>query len=363
MKIALYGVVLALGSLSLASCGNDDVTNEIAQHGVDLLSAQTKFEAAGGTDSIVSSKAVVKAYATADWATVKTTGTLVEVTAGANKHLESRHATVVVKTSEQDSAIVPIDQLGSVTFVDAPEDISFGDKAATYSYTVKSSFPFTVSSSAQWLKCSYEGGKLKLALTENATGHVRTAWVHYAGGLVEDSVLVRQADFDKDLAGNYYLQFVTTSKGQTKTGAVEAQLSRTADNNIVLTLPDLGFTFHVTCQGTTLTLAAGDSIGKMQTYFVYALMPSQSGGLSWDPSLELSGSFDYDTTLLAEGLEGTYLSFGEDSQLALGAFSSTELSGDTYVGNAASWRKLKLFKAPASGGAKKVTKVPLYISR
>lgn len=108
-------MLFALGCLVLASC-SDDSTNDIAVNGLKVISAKTSFPAAGGTDTIAVAETPVKAYAEDSWATTAHSGANVTVTAKVNASKESRHTTVVIKSSEVDSTIIDIDQLGDRVF-------------------------------------------------------------------------------------------------------------------------------------------------------------------------------------------------------------------------------------------------------
>lgn len=138
----LFQTIFAVGCLfALASCNSDDVTNDIDQHKVEVLSAKTSFEAAGGTNNVTVVGNVVKAYAAAAWATVKAEGAKVSITAAPNHDIDSRHTTVIIKTSDQDSAIVAIDQMGAVFALNAPKSVVFDDDANSVSYPAQGHSP------------------------------------------------------------------------------------------------------------------------------------------------------------------------------------------------------------------------------
>ena len=135
----LFQTIFAVGCLfALASCNSDDVTNDIDQHKVEVLSAKTSFEASGGTNNVTVVGNVVKAYAAATWATVKAEGAKVSITAAPNHDIDSRHTTIIIKTSDQDSAIVAIDQMGAVFALNAPKSVVFDDDANSVSYPAHS---------------------------------------------------------------------------------------------------------------------------------------------------------------------------------------------------------------------------------
>lgn len=206
MKKLLRYTMLAVGCLALTTaCNNDDVTNDIAQHNVKVLSAQTAFNAVGGTDSITIEGNVAHAYANAPWATITTKGNLVEVTTQPNETVESRHTTVVIKTSPQDSTVVNIDQLGCVVKFNFPEHVGLNDEAKQLSYPIESTFGAQTQTKVDWLQSSYVDGKVVVSTQPNNTGHVRQAFVYVKTKTKVDSILVTQGDLDRDIVGNYVM--------------------------------------------------------------------------------------------------------------------------------------------------------------
>lgn len=81
----------------MASCDDDD---KVVDEGLKVLSAETSFGANGGEHEISVNKDVVKAYAADDWLAVNAQGSKVTISTQANVSNESRHTTLVVKSSE-----------------------------------------------------------------------------------------------------------------------------------------------------------------------------------------------------------------------------------------------------------------------
>ncbi|HRL15375.1 MAG TPA: BACON domain-containing carbohydrate-binding protein [Prevotella sp.] len=100
-----YLLLVVIGSLALASCDDDD---KVVDEGLKVLSAETSFGANGGEHEISVNKDVVKAYAADDWLAVNAQGSKVTISTQANVSNESRHTTLVVKSSETDSTIVNV---------------------------------------------------------------------------------------------------------------------------------------------------------------------------------------------------------------------------------------------------------------
>ena len=146
-KIFSMLAITVLGGLALSSCDNDDTTNEIATHGLAVTSATTKFDAIGGTNSITVANTPVSAYTNDDWATVAIDGNTVKVTATQNNDIQSRHASVVIKSSAEDSAVVNIDQDGMVMEI-ANSKTTFNDSAAENNIQQNQNLPLTLTKKA-----------------------------------------------------------------------------------------------------------------------------------------------------------------------------------------------------------------------
>lgn len=349
-----YVLFITLGSFFLASCSDDDEVDD----GVKVLSAETSFDANGGTKEISVNKNISKAYAADNWLSVETKGSSVAVSTGQNVSNESRHTTVVIKASETDSTIVNVSQLGSVFVIENVGDIVLSSNAATsMSYSMKHQLPVEVSASDEWISVNAGEDNLKVDVAENNSGHLRHGWVAYACGTIKDTINVVQYDFNEDIAGNYYFGFTQASG---KAGAVLAQLGKTS-TGYALNFPALGYAIPVSfdakkCQ---LSLAAGSYLGEFEnqgmTLYVYDLLGSSSSGyVTWDPTVNMIASFDYDEE------DGTYAIFEDSGSwdaevdfLSLYAFSDQEPTGDNMVGGLLTMYFPYIQKLDASASAKK----------
>lgn len=157
-----YLLLVVIGSLALASCDDDD---KVVDEGLKVLSAETSFDANGGEHEISVNKDVVKAYAADDWLAVNAQGSKVTISTQVNVSNESRHTTLVVKSSETDSTIVNVSQLGSIFVLEGlPSGIAASDAAVSYTYSMKHNLPVEVSSSADWIKVSVTDDSFKVDL-------------------------------------------------------------------------------------------------------------------------------------------------------------------------------------------------------
>ena len=235
-KIFSMLAITVLGGLALSSCDNDDTTNEIATHGLAVTSATTKFDAIGGTNSITVANTPVSAYANDDWATVAIDGNSVKVTATQNNDIQSRHASVVIKTSAVDSAVVNIDQDGMV-FQLASTNPVVGDAAGTHRIYANHNLPVTVSTKADWLSATFANDSVAITTTENTTGEPRQAWVYYTSGNITDSVKVLQYSVDKDVLGDYNMYYYSAHQWH----VLSVNIGQQSDNSYAMHFTDAGF--------------------------------------------------------------------------------------------------------------------------
>lgn len=359
MKKIYSFLFLGLSLAALSSC-SDDVTNDITVHGTELLSAgSTSFSAVGGTDTIVAKSPVTAAYSADSWLTTSVSGNSVAFTAAPNTSKESRHTTLVIKSSAQDSAIVDIDQLGAVLQLSVPSSLVFSDAAATRSYDYISSLPVTAVSTADWLSVS-AGSKLTISAAANNTGSVRTANLSIISGADTTRVIVSQGSFS-DLEGVYKLY---TYENPQKPDSTYAQITKDKAGNPVLNLLEFGLVVPVTFSQNTLSisLSAGQYIGNYSiqgtTYAVYTgLFNYNSGKLTFSTSASYTSLF----TAVSNTTVGQFTDNGSApfyvNGIALGAYSVADSTKKPqYVGNLVKLfdpRLIRLDSAADSGQAKR----------
>ena len=356
-----------MGSLALASCDDDD---KVVDEGLKVLSAETSFDANGGEHEISVSKDVTKAYAADEWLAVDAQGSKVTISTQANVSNESRHTTQVVKSSETDSTIVNVSQLGSVFVLDGmPNGYANSDAAASYTYSMKHDLPVEVSSSADWIHVSTTDDSFTVDLDKNETGHFRTGSFSYSCGNIKNTINVSQFDFDRDFAGLYYLAY-TNSKG--KTAAVYAKFTKDDSGDYSLDLPQFDLSIPVDFDDVTfkLSIYAGYSLGVFQVdeetsyNTVSVLGDSEAGYITWYPTISFTSNFQYDDE------DGTYAIFEDNGSwknyhvdyLAIGAYDGDELDNDSYLGSLLTMINPYLLKIDTSAGARKRSFAPAKLS-
>lgn len=354
-----------MGGLSLYSCKDnpsDDLTQGYKLNVVSVTS--TTFEAAGGEDTITVDQPVTSAYANVDWATVKADkgAKSVLVAAAKNNSKQSRHATVVIKSSATDSVIVDIDQYGFVFSTSLPQTLLFSDKAQTLTYDMKVDVTPTVASTADWLKVAVEDDKISLTAEENATGHPRSATVTITtsnGSTYTSSIT--QAEFNKDIAGEYYL-LDGDSLAEGITYGTLATLRENTSGAKELYLPQIGKAIGLTWNDATLTLtiSGGTSLGPFTlgstTYYLFADLLATDGYVYWGNSVTYSAQIVYDEengmTLGEFKDDGTIDEETQVNGLSIDAYKDNATTSSNYVGGLMSFGNPILIKADEASGAK-----------
>lgn len=382
----IKGLIIAvacMGGLSLYSCKDnpDDAIQSQSQLKVVSVTSTT-FKAAGGEDTLTVDKPITSAYANVDWATVKIdkASNSVFVTAAKNDSKQSRHTTVVVKSSPADSVIVDFDQYGFVFSTELPQSLLFSDKAQTVSYDMQVDVAPTVTSTASWLKATADGDKITLEAAENATGHPRSATVTIItnnGSTYTSSII--QGEFNKDAAGEYYL-LDGDSLAEGITYGTLATLRESSKGAKELYLPQIGSAIGLTWNDATftLTIAGGTPVGPFTlgktTYYLFADLFATDGYIYWDNSVTYSAQIVYD-----KENEMTYGEFKDDGTideetqvngLSIDAFKANELKGDNYAGGLLSFGNPILIKVDEASGAKSLRRsakalrqAPLQLSK
>lgn len=365
----IKGLIIAMacmGGMSLYSCKDNPSDDEIQSNSqLKVVSVTgTTFKAAGGENTITVDHPIASAYANVDWATVKADkGTnSVLVTAATNDSKQSRHATVVVKSSPADSVIVNIDQYGFVFSTSLPQTLLLSDKAQAQTYTMEVDIPPTVASTADWLKATVNGDKLSLEATENATGHPRNATVTIttSNGSTYTSN-VTQAEFNKDIAGEYYLlDGDSLAAGITYGTMVDFRVNKTGAKELYF--PQLALSLSVAWNDatSTLTMAGGTPMGPFvmgkTTYYLFADMTATDGYVYWDNSVTYSATIAYDEDSKATTGEfkddGTIDASTQVNGFSIDAFKDNEASNDNYAGGLMSFGNPILIKADEESGAK-----------
>ncbi len=350
MKKIINIVFVIAGCLIGTSCSDNDYTENVSS--VKVASASTEIEAKGGTGSIaVNSENVVSAYSTESWLTVSVSDKNVSYTAELNPFAESRNALVVVKNAKNDSTIVNVKQYGVVFALDAPSSVNGGDAAFSRSFYLKHNEDVTITTNANWLKGSIEGDSLKISMTDNTLGHIRSGYIKYQIGTVLDSVQVLQCDFDKDIAGDYYLAY----KGDDgKTYAYAAQLT---NKSLVLATKEFTLTIPVAFDENSIsvTMECGDSIGFASNSYIYTIFADAKYEYwtAYNKGLKYTAPLQYDDENGTYGFFAGTFGTRKIGALVFGGFKTNQMSKTNYVGDLDVLYSPYLLKVSSSGAKSK----------
>ena len=289
MKKSIYVIGIAAMGL-MASCSSDSDYRAVAESTINVLSAQTMLGPNDSEGTVTVDCTPMKAYTDEpSWLSTSIEGSTVKLAAIANDSRQSRNAKLVIKKTENDSVVINVAQYGLVLEINNADMIYSNDQPVEFTKTYRSNTDMKVISAPEWANASVDTNskELKVSLSENTTGHLRADYIKYQVAAVTDSFIVKQFDFDKDIAGEYvfaYYDFNEDTKLELHT--VRATLSRTE-----LAIPEMGLVFPVSINEKTGSVETRSSqyLGKFGKYYIYdtfldteghAYMGSESGLLS-----------------------------------------------------------------------------------
>lgn len=277
MKKSIYIIGIAAMGL-MASCSSDSDYQAVAESTINVLSAQTSLGPNASEGEVIVDCTPAKAYTDEpSWLSASIEGSTVKLAAIANDSRQSRNAKLVIKKTEADSVVINVSQYGLVLEMNKADMIFSSDEATEFVKAYNSNADVKVIYAPEWAKASVDtvSQELKVSLSENTTGHLRADYIKYQVAAVTDSFVVKQFDFDKDIAGKYfftYLDFNEDDKLERYT--VHATLSRTE-----LSIPELGLVFPITVNEKTGSVETRSSqcLGKVGKYFIYDTFLDEDG--------------------------------------------------------------------------------------
>ena len=158
------------------------------------------------------------------------------------------------------------------TIQDELHMIFSSDEATEFVKAYSSNSDVKITYAPEWAKASVDAvsKELKVSLSENTTGHLRADYIKFQVAAVTDSFVVKQFDFDKDIAGEYvysYYDFNEDDKLELQT--VHATLSRTE-----LSIPKLGLVFPISVNEKTGSVETRSSqcLGKVEFSFFHFIL-------------------------------------------------------------------------------------------
>ena len=314
-------MALAMGVATLFSCSDDD--KSAAATGVQVTSAESTIKAAGGSANVEVDQNIASAYSTEGWLTVDFDGNKLSATAERNNSRESRYSTVVIKASENDSAIVSVSQLGTVFgYSDPAGNVvmdNAGGKAQRY---VQHNAEFHVAKAPEWVTTSVKGDSVYLDIAPNTTGDMRKGQVCMESGNYADTLYVTQASFEEGIAGDYRLYFYNAvfdqSSGQI-TGFQNVYLPASVysfGKSCTISLPTAVFSWDCTYDKDNLALNfnSAKQIGVYSKYYpVYMVLFNEDLKYNWSTEPQASYAFDM------EEMNGQMIKYGTLKGTVLGS--------------------------------------------
>ena len=255
----------------MASCSSDSDYQAVAESTINVLSAQTMLGPNDSEGAVTVDCTPMKAYTDEpSWLSTSIEGSTVKLVAIANDSRQSRNAKLVIKKTETDSVVINVSQYGLVLEMNNANMIYSNNQPVEFTKTYRSNTDMKVIYAPEWAKASVDTNskELKVSLSENTTGHLRADYIKYQVAAVTDSFIVKQFDFDKDIAGEYVFAYYDFNEEDTKLElqTVRAKLSRTE-----LAIPEMGLVFPVSINEETGSVETRSSqyLGKFGKYYIY----------------------------------------------------------------------------------------------
>lgn len=202
MKKIYSLIVFAIGSLTLASCGDDDFTEKV--NTIQVEKSETTIPAAGGSVDITLTGEGLTVASAADWLTATINGNVLTASATANPTRESRASHIDVKAANGDTYLVSIVQTGGMLALESNE-LAATDLNASYNVAIEKSVgSVTVKSLSDWVKASVnaKSDSIKVEVASNDYDVARQGKILVTSGVLEDTLFVNQAAMKFSLSTN-----------------------------------------------------------------------------------------------------------------------------------------------------------------
>lgn len=202
MKKIYSLIVFAIGSLTLASCGDDDFTEKV--NTIQVEKSETTIPAAGGSVDITLTGEGLTVASAADWLTATINGNVLTASATANPTRESRASHIDVKAANGDTYLVSIVQTGGMLALESNE-LAATDLDASYNVAIEKAVgSVTVKSLSDWVKASVnaKSDSIKVEVASNDYDVARQGKILVTSGVLEDTLFVNQAAMKFSLSTN-----------------------------------------------------------------------------------------------------------------------------------------------------------------
>lgn len=284
----------------------------------------------------------------ADWINTSIADNKITIAIEANMTLIPRSATITVKCGDLEYSI-PVEQEELKFPLFKIQTLRVNDSQSTKTYEFKADIPVKFTTEADWVQADFANNTVSIATEANTTGRIRNATLNYEIAGEAGSLVIVQAEFDKEIAGDFHLTFYDYFKEMELT-ILPAKLSRNG-KNYTLTVTDIYFTgqpvltipVEYNDETLSVTISSGStSIGMFQNYYCFlspVTMGSDDIALYYTRDQKMNAAFV--STVSSDGTEGLIGQFASVSTnrlnligYGIGCFSSnSELSDDTAQGN------------------------------
>lgn len=331
----LYGILLfAAGCLLTTSCSKDD-HEDTFQPAINVLSADTYFNAKGGEKYLELDRTPASLYAKGTWLKATSQGNKVTLTAEVNTAYQSRNTQLILKNEAGDSIFVNVSQEGFVFGMPFTQDLTVNDDATTKEYNITSNLPVTFTTTADWLTATEADNKLTVNVTANTTGKPRIGYVKVTAEGRKDSLRVVQTSID-DIVGNYFLVARVGNEGNPPTVQRFATvINKVAADSITLTIGGRWVWGAKYSEGGKLNFRSGHDLGTRttssgETQYVKAMVLDTKGQgyfnstVSVDAQLLLADTYAFFNNGSAGDATANYFGFA--------LFKTSQANSDSFLG-------------------------------
>ncbi len=303
--------LLLLGVLGFSACSDDTANPYAAESSIKVVKNWMDLTAAADEGAFIydSTTGAVTATTSASWCKAVVSGDTIKVSVTQNNSKSGRGATVTLHRGA-DSLNLPVLQPGILTKAEKSTVSLSNDDAASLRYGFSCTVPLTVISCPDWAVASIANDSLSVDITANTTGHLRSGYIVYGSETYVDSIKVYQADFDKDIAGNYTLNYETSLTDPTQKRMRNKALTKNSLYiNATLSLP---ITYD--SENGALVVKSGSYLGtnvlEGTTYQVYLAFGMGDYWSGYSKDYEISAELTYDdvegTCAQFKGVVGQY---------------------------------------------------------
>ena len=262
----------------MASCNSESEFHAVAESTITVTKAETSL-GPNACEGLVTVDCVPVAAYTDEpsWLTTAIDGNNVKLTSLANDSRQSRNAKLVIKKAANDSVVLNVSQYGLTLTVDNADIVQPNDDECSYTKNCSCNTEVVVTYAPDWATATIDNvaGVMDVKLTANTTGHVRADYIKYKAAGVRDSFIVKQYDFDNDIAGEYIFAYNTFDDDYN----VEFQTVRATLTSTELSVPEWGYSFPISVNDSIggVDIKSNQYVGRFGKYYVYSAFISTEG--------------------------------------------------------------------------------------